>query len=97
MYAGESGWQLIAFIINFLQGEQIMEGIALKFIGAGLMAFGMLGAAIGVGNIFGSLLNAIARNPSASEQLQRMAFIGAGLAEAMGLFSFVIAMLLIFT
>jgi len=75
----------------------IMEGMALKFIGAGLMAFGMLGAAIGVGNIFGSLLNAIARNPSASDQLQRMAFIGAGLAEAMGLFSFVIAMLLIFT
>ena len=59
--------------------------------------FGMLGAAIGVGNIFGSLLNSIARNPSASDQLQRMAFIGAGLAEAMGLFSFVIAMLLIFT
>jgi F-type H+-transporting ATPase subunit c len=71
--------------------------MALKFIGAGLMAFGMLGAAIGVGNIFGSLLNSIARNPSAADQLQRMAFIGAGLAEAMGLFSFVIALLLIFT
>ena len=74
-----------------------MEGMAFKFIGAGLMAFGMLGAAIGVGNIFSALLNAIARNPSASGELQRMALIGAGLAEAMGLFSFVIAMLLIFT
>lgn len=74
-----------------------MEAMAFKFIGTGFMAFGMLGAAIGVGNIFSSLLNSIARNPSASEQLQRMALIGAGLAEAMGLFSFVIAMLLIFT
>ena len=74
-----------------------MEGIALKFVGTGLMSFGMLGAAIGVGNIFSALLNAIARNPSASDQMQRMAFIGAGLAEAMGLFSFVIAILLIFT
>jgi len=74
-----------------------MELVSLKFIGVGLTAFGMLGAAIGVGNIFGSLLNAIARNPSASGQLQRMAFIGAGLSEAMGLFSFVLAMLLIFT
>lgn len=73
-----------------------MDATSLKFIGAGLMAFGMLGAAIGVGNIFGSLLNSIARNPSASQELQRMAFIGAGLSEAMGLFSFVIAMLLIF-
>ena len=74
-----------------------MDMIALKYIGTGLMAFGMLGAAIGVGQIFAALLNAIARNPSATDDLQRMAFIGAGLAEAMGLFSFVIAMLLIFT
>lgn len=74
-----------------------MEAMAFKFIGAGLMAFGMLGAAIGVGLIFASLLNSIARNPSASDQLQKMALVGAGLAEAMGLFSFVIAMLLIFT
>lgn len=74
-----------------------MDAMSLKYIGVGLMAFGMLGAAIGVGNIFSALLNSIARNPSASDQMQRMAFIGAGLAEAMGLFSFVIAMLLIFT
>ena len=70
--------------------------LGFKFIGAGLMAFGMLGAAIGVSNIFSALLNSMARNPSAAEELQRMALIGAGLAEAMGLFSFVIAMLLIF-
>ena len=74
-----------------------MDATSLKYIGIGLMAFGMLGAAIGIGTIFGSLLNAIARNPSAADQMQRMAFIGAGLAEAMGLFSFVIEMLLIFT
>ncbi len=74
-----------------------MDMVSLKFIGVGCMAIGMLGAALGVGNIFSSLLNSIARNPSATEQLQRMAFIGAGLAEAMGLFSFVIAMLLIFS
>ncbi len=71
--------------------------MTLKFIGAGLMAFGMLGAAIGVGNIFASLLNSMSRNPSASEQMQKMALIGAGLVEAMGLFSFVIAILLIFS
>lgn len=74
-----------------------MDATGFKYIATGFMAFGMVGAAIGVGNIFGSLLNAMARNPSASEQLQRMALIGAGLAEAMGLFSFVLAMLLIFT
>ncbi|MCP5369111.1 MAG: F0F1 ATP synthase subunit C [Rickettsiaceae bacterium] len=74
-----------------------MDAMTFKFIGVGLMAFGMLGAAIGVGNIFASLLNAISRNPSASEQMQKIALIGAGLVEAMGLFSFVIAILLIFS
>ncbi len=74
-----------------------MELMSLKFIGVGFMAFGMLGAALGVSNIFSSLLNSIARNPSAADQMQKMALIGAGLAEAMGLFSFVIAMLLIFS
>jgi F-type H+-transporting ATPase subunit c len=74
-----------------------MDAMTLKFIGAGFMAFGMLGAAIGVGNIFASLLNSMSRNPSASEQMQKMALIGAGLVEAMGLFSFVIAILLIFS
>ncbi len=44
--------------ILFKEEENTMEQVALKFIGAGLMAFGMLGAAIGVGNIFSSLLNA---------------------------------------
>ncbi|BFD46639.1 MULTISPECIES: F0F1 ATP synthase subunit C [unclassified Candidatus Tisiphia] len=74
-----------------------MDGTSLKFIGVGLMAIGMSGAAIGVGSIFSALLSSIARNPSATDQLQRMAFIGAGLTEAMGLFSFVIAILLIFS
>ena len=68
-----------------------------KYIGIGLMAIAMLGSAIGVGSIFSSLLNSIARNPSATDQMQRFALIGAGLVEAMGLFAFVIAMLLIFS
>jgi len=68
----------------------------LKFLAVGLMAIGMCGAAVGVGVIFHSLLASIARNPSASDQLQRLALIGAGLVEAMGLFSFVIAILVLF-
>ncbi|MDX1916879.1 MAG: F0F1 ATP synthase subunit C [Rickettsiaceae bacterium] len=73
-----------------------MELIALKFIGVGLTTIGMSGAAIGVGNIFSALISGISRNPSSADTMQRLALVGAGLAEAMGLFSFVIAMLLIF-
>jgi F-type H+-transporting ATPase subunit c len=73
-----------------------MELDALKYIGVGLCSIGMLGAAIGIGSIFSALLNGIARNPSAEDKLMKSAFIGAGLAEAMGLFAFLIALLLLF-
>lgn len=73
-----------------------MEAEALKFIGVGLTTIGMFGAAIGVGNIFSSVINGIARNPSTEGQLSKYGFIGAALAEAMGLFALVIALLIMF-
>ena len=73
-----------------------MEYEALKFIGAGLTTLGMLGAALGVGKVFGSMLDGVARNPSAEPKMAKYAFIGAALAEAMGLFAFVIAAMILF-
>lgn len=73
-----------------------MEGEALKYVGIGLTAFGMLGAAIGVGNIFAAMLNGIARNPSAEAKLSKYVYVGAGLAEAMGLFALVVALIILF-
>ena len=73
-----------------------MNLISLKFIGIGLTSIAMMGASIGIGNIFASLINGIARNPSAEEKMLKAAFIGAGLSEAMGLFGFLISLLLIF-
>jgi F-type H+-transporting ATPase subunit c len=74
-----------------------MELVSLKFIGVGLTAFGMLGAAIGVGNIYSSLISSIARNPSAAKQMSTAAFIGAALSEGMGILSFAIALILLFS
>jgi len=73
-----------------------LDNNAFKYIGAGLAAIGMLGAAIGVGNIFAALLNGVARNPSVEQKLMKSAFIGAGLSEALGLFAFLISLLLLF-
>jgi F-type H+-transporting ATPase subunit c len=77
-----------------MESEALVQGM--KFIGAGLATIGMVGAAIGIGNIFSGLVNGIARNPSVEKQLFKNAFIGAALAEALGLFAFVISMLLLF-
>ena len=73
-----------------------MEAEGFKYIAIGLMSLGMVGAALGVGNIFSSLLNAIARNPAQENKLFVRAIIGAGMAEAMGLFSLIIALMLMF-
>lgn len=71
-----------------------MEMEALKFIGMGLVAFGMLGAAIGVGLIFGNAAQGIARNPASEGKVFKTAIIGAIFAEFMGLLSFVLGILI---
>lgn len=73
-----------------------MELAAAKMIGVGLLALGMLGAAVGIGLIFSALLNGIARNPSMQKQLFTNALIGAALAELMGLASIGIALIFVF-
>jgi F-type H+-transporting ATPase subunit c len=73
-----------------------MDPVAAKYIGAGLTAIGMGGAAIGVGLIFASFLSGALRNPTASDAQFGRAFIGAALAEGLGIFSFLVAILLLF-
>lgn len=66
------------------------------FIGAGLACVGMGGAAIGVGNVAGNYLSGALRNPSAAASQTAMLFIGIAFAEAFGIFSFLVALLLMF-
>lgn len=71
-----------------------MEVAASKLIGMGLATLGMIGAAIGVGLVFSSLIAGIARNPSTEGKLTKYAFIGAAFAEFMGLLAFVVAIMI---
>ena len=73
-----------------------MEAEAAKFIGAGIACFGMAGAAIGVANIFGSFLTGALRNPSAAPSQFSNLIFGFAVTEALGIFSFLIALLLLF-
>lgn len=76
-----------------MEGELAQMG---KFIGAGLAAFGLGGAGIGVGNIVGNFLAGALRNPSAAPGQTANLFVGIAFAEALGIFSFLIALLLMF-
>lgn len=73
-----------------------MEIESAKLIAAGLAVFGFLGVGIGIGNIFSSLLNGIARNPSAKKDLMTPAYIGAAFAEAIALFALIVSMIILF-
>ena len=74
-----------------------MEVDAAKAIGAGIACLGMGGAGIGLGTIFGNYLAGALRNPSAAGAQFTNALIGAALAEGLGIFSLVVALLLLFT
>ena len=73
-----------------------MDPQAFKYLAVGLLGIAFGGAAIGVGMIVGKALEGISRNPSVESSVSKYMFIGAGLAEAMGLFGLVLALLLMF-
>ena len=76
-----------------MEGDIVAMG---RYIGAGLATIGMGGAAIGVGTIVGNFLSGALRNPSAAGGQTAMLFIGIAFAEAFGIFSFLVALLLMF-
>merc|ERR1712151_644087 len=69
---------------------------AAKFIGAGAATVGCAGSGAGIGTVFGSLIIGYARNPSLKPQLFSYAILGFALSEAMGLFSLMMAFLILF-
>ncbi|HQS83986.1 MAG: F0F1 ATP synthase subunit C [Alphaproteobacteria bacterium 16-39-46] len=73
-----------------------MDVQAAKMIGAGLAVVALMGVGIGIGNIFSSLISAIARNPSARDQLFPIGLLGFALTEAVALFALLIAFLILF-
>ncbi|TSA54134.1 MAG: hypothetical protein D4R38_02875 [Dehalococcoidia bacterium] len=72
-----------------------MDAEAMKMLGAGLAgSVGMLGPAIGLGLIGFAAMQALGRNPEARGPIMtNMILIGA-LAEAIGIYALVIAILL---
>ena len=72
-----------------------MEG-QLAHIGAGIAGLGTGIAALGVGNVAANFLSGALRNPSAAASQPATLFIGIAFAEALGIFSFLVALLLMF-
>ncbi|KAK3311697.1 uncharacterized protein B0T15DRAFT_389487 [Chaetomium strumarium] len=69
---------------------------AAKVHGAGAATIGLAGAGVGIGTVFGALINGVARNPSMRGQLFSYAVLGFAFAEATGLFALMVAFLLLY-
>lgn len=69
----------------------------LKSIGAGLACTGLVGAGVGIGTVFGSLVRAYAINPKLKNQLFAYAILGFALAEAIGLLALMMACIILYT
>ncbi|MDO4567222.1 MAG: ATP synthase F0 subunit C [Oscillospiraceae bacterium] len=66
-------------------------------IGAGLcMGIGAIGPALGEGNAVGKALEGMARQPEASGTLRTNMILGCAITESTGIYSLVIALLLLF-
>jgi F-type H+-transporting ATPase subunit c len=70
-----------------------MDPEGLSDIGAGLAA---IGAGIGIGQIGGSALESIARQPSALSDIRTNMIVAAALVEGVALFAVVLALLVVF-
>uniref|UniRef100_A0A4Y0B7E0 ATPase protein 9 n=1 Tax=Anopheles funestus TaxID=62324 RepID=A0A4Y0B7E0_ANOFN len=69
---------------------------AAKFVGASLATIGVGGSGLGIGTVFGALIIGYARNPTLKQQIFSYAILGFALSEAMGLFSLMMAFLMLF-
>ncbi len=70
---------------------------AAKYLGSGIATLGLIGAGIGVGIVFASLIQGVSRNPSVRPQLFTFAILGFALSEATGLFALMMSFLLLYS
>jgi F-type H+-transporting ATPase subunit c len=61
------------------------------------VALGVLGPGLGIGIIVSKALEAIGRNPDASNKIQATMFIGIAFTEALAIFALVVAFIIKFT
>lgn len=73
-----------------------MDVEAAKLIAAAIALIPILGVGIGLGSIFSSYNEAIGRNPSSADALEKKFFISFALTEALAIFALVVSLLILF-
>jgi len=88
---------LVRMRLNIYMELSLSIVAAGKVIGAGLATCGVIGAGIGIGLVFGSLVLSVSRNPNKEARLIQLTLLGFALAEAMGLLAIMMAFLILYS
>ena len=74
-----------------------MDAETFKYLGAGIaMGMGAIGSGIGEGVVAGRALEAIGRNPEAADKITPLMFVTMAICESTGIYSLVIALIILF-
>lgn len=74
-----------------------MELEAVKSIAAAIaIGLGALGPALGIGILAGKAMEAIGRNPEASQKIQTSMILAIAFAEAIAIYALVVALIIMF-
>ena len=68
----------------------------MKLLAAGIAVLAGIGAGIGIGIATAGAIEATARQPEASDKIQSLFIMGAGLSEATAIYGLVISIILLF-
>jgi F-type H+-transporting ATPase subunit c len=80
-----------------LAADAVSTGDGLTALGAGLAyGFAAIGPALGIGNLVGKSVEAMARQPEAAGMVRTTMFLGIAFTEALALIGFVVFILLKF-
>ena len=86
-----------AHVARILMEPLTLFGSNMRFVGAGLAAIGLAGAALGIGKLFSSHVAGVGNNPKSEKRILPLTMLGFALTEAAGLFALLIAFLILFT
>ena len=77
--------------------ETLLLAKSLKAVGAGMACSGLIGSGVGIGIVFGSLVNAYAINPKLKNQLFAYSILGFALSEAIALLALMMSCIILYT
>ena len=78
-------------------GSQALTAEGAKFLAAGLaIALGVVGPGVGIGILGAGAMNAIGRNPDAAGAITTNMILAIAFAEALGIYSLIVAVILLF-